>query len=668
MKARIFLGTLLFIFNTSLFSQVPQGFNYQAIARDVSNNVIPNQAMSARITLQTTLAGGTVLYQETHAVTTNQFGLMAFVVGNGTPVTGSFSAINWEAQNVFIKTEIQYPGPGYINMGTSQLQSVPYSMLAKDLEGPVNKLGITGTTTNLEEALFEVKNNIGQTIFAVYNEGVRVFVDDGAKGSKGGFAIGGFGTAKAPSQEYLRVTRDSTRVYVNPLAKGTKGGFAIGGFTTKATIENFMNLTDQNYFIGHNSGKSTTTGVQNSFIGYQSGMANTTGQYNSFMGYNSGMANTTGNNNVFIGNNSGVSNTSGYGNVIIGDNSGITNTFGYQNVFLGKESGKNNVFGNSNVYIGYQAGFTSPYGSQNICIGNYAGFYNTSSQNLFIGEFAGEQNTTGTRNSFVGFFAGQNNLVGGQNSYFGQFAGMDNTASFNTMIGYWAGGLNTAGANNTFLGYRSGQGSSGSNNVFLGYQAGEGNTGASNVLVGYQAGMNSGAKSNALYIDNSNTLSPLIGGDFVNNRVGISRMPLANNFEVEGTASKTVAGSFIANSDRRIKTDIREIEDSYSLILKLHPVKFRYTEEWMKMHPSIKNQFYYNFIAQEFAEVFPDEVYKSGEFLEGDTEQILQIDIHNTQIVTLKAVQELIIENKKQKAEIDYLKNEIEAIKASLKK
>ncbi len=35
------------------------------------------------------------------------------------------------------------------------------------------------------------------------------------KGVKGGFAIGGYGSIKAPDEEYLRVTRDSTRVYVN---------------------------------------------------------------------------------------------------------------------------------------------------------------------------------------------------------------------------------------------------------------------------------------------------------------------------------------------------------------------------------------------------------------------------------------------------------------------
>ncbi|RPJ56197.1 MAG: hypothetical protein EHM12_10685, partial [Dehalococcoidia bacterium] len=86
-------------------------------------------------------------------------------------------------------------------------------------------------------ALFKVINDDNQIVFAIYNEGVRIYVDDGAKGAKGGFAVGGFGTSKAPSQNLLYVDPDSIRAYVsNEGAKGAKGGFAVGGFgTTKGT-------------------------------------------------------------------------------------------------------------------------------------------------------------------------------------------------------------------------------------------------------------------------------------------------------------------------------------------------------------------------------------------------------------------------------------------------
>jgi uncharacterized protein (TIGR02145 family) len=268
-------------------AQVPQGFNYQAIARDGTGNPIINTILPVRITIQSDSLGGTTFWIEEHtSVTTNGFGLFNLIPGKGVKQTGSavtsFNAIDWTVTPKFIKTEINYSG--WKTMGSSRLWAVPYSMVAGDLSGAVKKLAVTGETSDMEEALFEVKNKNGQTVFAVYNEGVRVYVNDGiAKGVKGGFAIGGFGTAKTPSQdyfvvkpdtirmyiddtpgktvkggfaiggfstakaparEYLRVTSDSTRIYVDKNAKGVKGGFAIGGFGTgKAPGQEYLRVT-----------------------------------------------------------------------------------------------------------------------------------------------------------------------------------------------------------------------------------------------------------------------------------------------------------------------------------------------------------------------------------------------------------------------------------------
>ncbi|MCX6328321.1 MAG: tail fiber domain-containing protein, partial [Bacteroidia bacterium] len=133
-----------------------------------------------------------------------------------------------------------------------------------NLAGSVEKLAVAGTTSALDEALFEVKNKNGQTIFAVYNEGVRIYVDDGAKGTKGGFAVGGFDMTKATKREYLVVSDDSIRMYLdsNPLTKGTKGGFAVGGFDmTKGTIQNYLDVSDDSIRLYiDNTGKGTKGG------------------------------------------------------------------------------------------------------------------------------------------------------------------------------------------------------------------------------------------------------------------------------------------------------------------------------------------------------------------------------------------------------------------------
>jgi uncharacterized protein (TIGR02145 family) len=122
-----------------------------------------------------------------------------------------------------------------------------------------------GTTTNMEEALFEVKNKDGQTVFAVYNEGVRIYVSDGAKGKKGGFAVGGFGTDKAESTKYLFVDKDSIRMYLdtNPLTKGKKGGFAVGGYDlTKGTVQNYLDVNPDSIraYIDHDITKGKKGG------------------------------------------------------------------------------------------------------------------------------------------------------------------------------------------------------------------------------------------------------------------------------------------------------------------------------------------------------------------------------------------------------------------------
>jgi len=140
--------------------------------------------------------------------------------------------------------------------------------------------------------------------------------------------------------------------------------------------------------------------------------------------------------------------------------------------------------------------------------------------------------------------------------------------------------------------------------------------------------------------------------------VGIGRNPATNNLEVEGTASKTASGDWLANSDRRIKTDIQNIDNAINTIMQLRPVKFKYNEEYKQAHPSINNQYYYNFIAQEYQGVFPQSVQGSGEYLDGV--EILQMDSYNAQIVAIKAIQELKEENDRLKQRIEILeaKNE----------
>ena len=72
----------------------PQAFNYQAIARDISGNVLADQPVGLLISIPKTSPLGTVEYSEMHTVTTNQFGLFTLKIGNGTMVSGNFTTID----------------------------------------------------------------------------------------------------------------------------------------------------------------------------------------------------------------------------------------------------------------------------------------------------------------------------------------------------------------------------------------------------------------------------------------------------------------------------------------------------------------------------------------------------------------------------------------------
>src|SRR5688572_7553967 len=124
-KKHILAIVVLFTLAVSLEAQVPHAINYQAIARDGSGGIIANRNISLRVTINSGLNPGFPEYRETHTALTNQFGLFTLKVGLGTPVFGSFNAIDWPSGNKYILVELDMNGgTNYLNMGSTQLLSV----------------------------------------------------------------------------------------------------------------------------------------------------------------------------------------------------------------------------------------------------------------------------------------------------------------------------------------------------------------------------------------------------------------------------------------------------------------------------------------------------------------------------------------------------------------
>lgn len=120
------LQLLFFIILPScILSQVPQGIQYQAIARDGFGTPLPSTALTVRFTIRD--ATNAPVYRETHNVITDIFGLFEAVIGGGTPNSGSFTGIDWGSGQHSVDLEID-SGAGFVSIGNTPFQSVPYAL------------------------------------------------------------------------------------------------------------------------------------------------------------------------------------------------------------------------------------------------------------------------------------------------------------------------------------------------------------------------------------------------------------------------------------------------------------------------------------------------------------------------------------------------------------
>lgn len=143
MKNILALLSLLIIFSTA-HAQAPQGIPYQAAARNSSGALLASTNISVRFSIRDSLATGAIKYRETHSVTTTEQGMFSVHVGQGTPVSGTFSGINWGANAKFMQVEMDPDGgSSYIDMGTQQMMSVPYALNAGALKLTVSATGDT---------------------------------------------------------------------------------------------------------------------------------------------------------------------------------------------------------------------------------------------------------------------------------------------------------------------------------------------------------------------------------------------------------------------------------------------------------------------------------------------------------------------------------------------
>ena len=127
-------------------ANIPGAISYQAVARDAQGLQLVDINLVVQFKLIADSLSGTPEYIETHTLTTNSLGLFTTAFGAGIPVSSTFEGINWSSGNKFLNVQID-TGNGWMDLGTQQLLSTPYSLFSAKA-GEIKNSGLPVFTDN----------------------------------------------------------------------------------------------------------------------------------------------------------------------------------------------------------------------------------------------------------------------------------------------------------------------------------------------------------------------------------------------------------------------------------------------------------------------------------------------------------------------------------------
>ena len=634
----IFICGYILIADISFAQTVPQEMNYQGVARDAGGNILANQSIGLQIDLRQTTSTGTVVYGESHAVSTNQFGLFNIMIGSGSVVLGTISAIDWSNGPYYLEVGMDATGgTAYVSMGVSQLLSVPYALYAETSgsggptgpQGPAGADGAQGPTgpmvTGIESQTLRHNGSDWEASSNIWNTGSNVGIGMNTPSTRlqvdGNIKVG-------YSDSYLLGAHDALWYSPSPPV-----GNVIGTSNATHNLTVHVGGSIQHIFSSEgNVGIRTTTP---SAVLEVVGDTLVTGMFSS--DYTGGFLQQP---KVLYGeyNGESVSGAAVYGkSVLANDGDGIGSV---------GEGG----------YIGVQ-GILDAGTSIEDC---YAGYFGPSQM---FGPLvrAGGGGSTYRWGVYAEADGGNNNIGvqgvatdGGGNANYGvQATAADATENYAVQaiaenglgnFGLWA---SASGGLGNYAGYFD-QGT-----VFVRDNVGIGTTNPEGQLVvGQSGGLASDSQGIFLENDGDSWKTYHSGLHFSFSNEGVRYAYVEDN-----------TGNYVITSDKTLKTSIEKLSSVLDGVTRLNPVTYSYKSS---SDASIRT---YGFLAQEVGEVFPELVRYTEDGTPG-----LAYDLFS--IVSIKALQEQqeLIESQQAQIsaleskvdELDMLKAEIEKIKSAL--
>ena len=557
------------------YSQAPEGINYQAVLRKSNGQLWSNYALTSKIEINQGNFSGPTVYAESHNSTSNNQGIVNYVIGNGTVLAGNFESIDWGLGPYYLKLSVDFNnGDGMQVYGIQQLVSVPYALHAKvadSIAGGVGGSGggtddqnLTGANLNGTELQIDIEDgNPAIVDLAPLQDGtgtddqnltganlngteLQIDIEDGNSATVDLSSLqDGTGTddqnltgANLNGTELQIDIEDGTSATVDlaSLQDGTGTddqnltGANLNGTELQIDIEDGTSVTvdlatlqdgtgtdDQNLTGANLNG----TELQ---IDIEDGTSVTVDLVTLQDGVDDADNDPTNEIQVLSFSNDTLYLSNG-GQIYLGDYS--NQILSLNDLSDASTEGVDQSFAtpnDKNVFVGLGSGDNVETGYNNTALG-----YNTLNQ--LVGQTP-SGNTNNRENVAIGYRS-QENSRGAGNTSLGAYSLMNNTlgltwngfsyggGNFNTAIGFNALRLNESGNDNVGIGYNALFNlTQGIRNIGIGQSPGQDLTsGSNNIFLGFLSGEGQTSGSYKLYIDNSeynDPNPPLIFGEFGN--------------------------------------------------------------------------------------------------------------------------------------------------------
>lgn len=184
----LLIASLVFMTGT-IIAQPPPAMNYQLVAKDPLGNVAKNRKIYTKIIIyQSSPTNGPKVWEESHVSNSNDDGVFTVVIGRGTKSATTtlqdIGKIDWGNGPFFLNTKVAVEpsvpaawwvaADNYLDMGTTQMMSVPYALFAGNASvtnvntsiqpGPPNTFLITDSLGNVNWQTPQAANQAVTTI------------------------------------------------------------------------------------------------------------------------------------------------------------------------------------------------------------------------------------------------------------------------------------------------------------------------------------------------------------------------------------------------------------------------------------------------------------------------------------------------------------------------